>query len=114
MPQQAKRSLSFWEILNQAITKLVHNRLCKVCSQKNPLKALIPLDHQVTEPAMLKALWPEAALHAANANNQIGTAREQSLAESNAYREKYNQITGSNLSEAGVERIVRQAADGKK
>jgi len=55
----------------------------------------------------------QAALHAANANNQIGTAREQSLAESNAYREKYNQITGSNLSEAGVERIVRQAADGK-
>ncbi len=36
MPQQAKRSLSFWEILNQAITKLVHNRLCKVCRQKNP------------------------------------------------------------------------------
>jgi conjugal transfer mating pair stabilization protein TraG len=29
----------------------------------------------------------QAALHAANANNQIGTAREQSLAESNAYRE---------------------------
>ncbi len=25
---------------------------------EEPLKALIPLDHQVTEPAMLKALWP--------------------------------------------------------
>ncbi len=25
---------------------------------EEPLKALIPLDHQVTEPAMLKARWP--------------------------------------------------------
>nr|QTX14764.1 hypothetical protein [Klebsiella pneumoniae] len=88
MPQQAKRSLSFWEILNQAITKLVHNRLCKVCRQKNPLKSIDTFRSSGDRTSDAESALARAALHAANANNQIGTAREQSLAESNAYREK--------------------------
>ncbi len=46
------------EILNQAITKASTQQTMQSLQSEEPLKALIPLDHQVTEPAMLKARWP--------------------------------------------------------
>ena len=60
-----------------------------------------------------KAALTQATLHSENARNQIGQEREASLAESKAYLDKYNEITGATMSESGVERIGRQASDGK-
>ena len=60
-----------------------------------------------------KAALTQAILHSENARNQVGQEREASLAESKAYLDKYNEITGGNMSASGVERIGRQASDGK-
>ena len=60
-----------------------------------------------------KAALTQATLHSENARNQTGQEREASLAESKAYLDKYNEITGAAMSESGVERIGRQASDGK-
>ncbi|MFW8449938.1 hypothetical protein, partial [Klebsiella pneumoniae] len=55
-----------------------------------------------------KAALTQATLHSENARNQTGQEREASLAESKAYLDKYNEITGAAMSESGVERIGRQ------
>ncbi|MDR8350748.1 hypothetical protein FPK35_22755, partial [Acinetobacter baumannii] len=60
-----------------------------------------------------KATLTQAALHSENARHQTGEAREKSLAQSEAYRESYNNLTGENLTTSDVSRVARLGADGK-
>lgn len=57
MPQQAKRSLVLGDPKSSDYKASTQQTMQSLQSEE-PLKALIPLDHQVTEPAMLKARWP--------------------------------------------------------
>ncbi|MDR8279057.1 hypothetical protein FPK83_24025, partial [Acinetobacter baumannii] len=52
-----------------------------------------------------KATLTQAALHSENARHQTGEAREKSLAQSEAYRESYNNLTGENLTTSDVSRV---------
>ena len=60
-----------------------------------------------------KATLTQAALHSEDARHQTGEARENSLAQSEAYRNAYNNITGENLTESDVSRVARLGSDGK-
>ncbi|HCE8707540.1 TPA: conjugal transfer protein TraG N-terminal domain-containing protein [Raoultella planticola] len=60
-----------------------------------------------------KATLTQAALHSENARHQTGEAREKSLAQSEAYRNAYNNVTGGNLTTSDVSRVARLGADGK-
>ncbi|BDA57899.1 MULTISPECIES: conjugal transfer protein TraG N-terminal domain-containing protein [Enterobacteriaceae] len=60
-----------------------------------------------------KETLTQAALHSENARHQTGEAREKSLAQSEAYRNSYNNVTGGNLTTSDVSRVARLGADGK-
>ncbi|AOO59845.1 conjugal transfer protein TraG (plasmid) [Raoultella ornithinolytica] len=60
-----------------------------------------------------KSALSQAAMHNENARNQTGEARENSLAQSEAYRAKFNEMSGQDYSSSDVERVSRMAMDGK-